>query len=271
MSSVIPSPKHASSALELARELALSAGALLFEQAGGVRSVTSKGRANIVTDADFAAEALILPRLREEYPEWAIVSEEAGRSGGTSDYYWIIDPLDGTRNYAMGLPHYAVNIALAQGERVVLGVTYDPSRRELFWAERGRGAYLNERPLRIERAVSLEQSVLGTDMGYSDSLASHDLALLHTLWPGMQAIRVMGSAALGMAYVACGRYDLYFHHSLSSWDIAPGVLLVEEAGGVLTDRKGSPLTLESPSLIVGNAVLHAEFLARTAGMPWRTA
>ncbi len=272
MPTALPASRSGKPALDVARQVALEAGALLRQRFNSELRIAKKGRANIVTDVDYAVEQLVTERLRAEFPACAILAEESGKGGASkAEHTWIVDPLDGTRNYSIGVPYYAVTMALAQGDTVLLGVTYDPSREELFWAQRGQGAFAGDRPMRISTATALDQAVLGTDLGYSDALASYALELARTLWPGMQALRIMGSAALGLAYAASGRIDLYFHHQLAPWDLAAGVLLAQEAGGVVTDRNGRPLKLDSPNIIVSNRALHAEFLRRTEGLPWRTA
>jgi len=268
----IPRARGGQPAMTAARALILEAGDILRRRFHSELRVRSKGRANIVTDVDHEVERFLVGRLREEFPGFGVLAEESGRGGDAgAEYTWIVDPLDGTRNYSLGVPHYAVTFALARGQDVLLGLTYDPARNELFAAERGAGASIGERPMRVSANTAFEATVLGTDMGYDDAMAAHALRLVDRLWPGMQAVRIMGSAALGLAYAACGRIDLYFHHSLSPWDIAAGVLMAQEAGGVVTDRAGRPIRLESESIIVSNRAIHAEFLRRTEGLPWRTA
>ena len=152
-----------------------------------------------------------------------MLAEESGESGSAdSPYVWIVDPVDGTRNYAIGVPYFATTIALARDGEVVYGATYDPSRDEMFEARRGGGATCNGEPVRVSERTSLSMATLATDMGYNDAMAGFALQLLDRLWPGMQAVRIMGSAALGLAYTASGRADVYFHHCLAPWDIAAG-------------------------------------------------
>ena len=266
----IPRSRSGKEVGEVALPLLRKAGALLLDRFHDEKDVREKGRANIVTDVDFAAEALILECLRAEYPDFRILAEESGESGSAdSPYVWIVDPVDGTRNYAIGVPYFATTIALARDGEVIYGATYDPSRDEMFEARRGGGATCNGRPLRVSNRTSLSMATLATDMGYNDAMAGFALQLLDRLWPGMQAVRIMGSAALGLAYAASGRADIYFHHCLAPWDIAAGVLIAQEAGAVVTDRNGAPISLESPSIIVANEALKDEFLRITEGLPWR--
>ncbi|MBM4406212.1 MAG: inositol monophosphatase [Chloroflexi bacterium] len=267
--STLPASRSGAPAIEVAREIVLEAGDILRRRAAQELRVSEKGRANLVTNADVEVENFYAERLTAEFPGHGILGEESGRRGGTGPYTWIVDPLDGTRNYALGLPYYASTIALTHGGEIILGFTYNPVSNEIFWADRGNGAYLNEKRIYVSRRKRLAQCTVGTDMGYSDVLAGHALDLLNRLWPGMEAVRIMGSAALGIAYAACGRTDLYFHHHLSPWDIAAGILITQEAGGVVTDRNGGAMRLETPHLIASNAELLQEFLRRSEGHPWR--
>ncbi len=266
----VPLSRSGATALSVAVVAAREAGALLRQRFATVKQVTEKGRGNIVTDVDALAEQMIMRRLRAEFPEYGILAEESGRSGAESESSWVIDPLDGTRNYASGVPCYAVNIALAQGRDILAGVTYDPTRDELFTAERGKGAHLNGAPLAVSPCATLRAALMGTDMGYSDQMGSYVLQLLERLWPEMQGGRVMGSAALGLAYAAAGRLDIYFHHLLSPWDMASGVLLGQEAGAVVTNRTGEAIDFrKDPSIILANPTLQGLFLQRTSGLSWR--
>ena len=266
----IPRSRSGKEVGEVALPLLREAGALLLDRFDGEKNVRPKGRANLVTDVDFEAEALILERLHAEYPDFRMLAEESGESGSAdSPYTWIVDPVDGTRNYAIGVPYFATTIALARAGEVVYGATYDPSRDEMFEARRGGGAACNGQPVAVSDKTSLSMATLATDMGYNDAMAGFALQLLDRLWPGMQAVRIMGSAALGLAYTASGRADVYFHHCLAPWDIAAGILLAQEAGAVVTDRNGAPISLDSPSIIVANEALKDEFLRITEGLPWR--
>ena len=195
-------------------------------------------------------------------------------------------------NYASGIPHFAVVVALAWNGEVVLGVTYDPVRGEVFTAEKGVGAYLNDVPISVSSKEEIPECLLGFDMGYVNEKAVMALDMVKSLWPGMQSIRIMGSSALGLAYAACGRVDIYFHHHLAPWDIASGLLLVSEAGGTAVDRHGNPATLFSTdiggvvskqdesssdsldisgqkSVIASSPHLVGRFLAATEGLEWR--
>ncbi|MFH1485558.1 MAG: inositol monophosphatase family protein [Chloroflexota bacterium] len=255
--------------MELAILAARRGGGIAADRVPQEKLVNQKSRGNVVTDVDLRAEREITSLLRREYPQFGILAEEGG-GGSTqgSPYVWIVDPLDGSRNYASGLPVFCVNVALAQDGEIILGVTYDPLRDELFQAEKDKGALLNNTPISVGKKATVEESFVGVDLGYEDGRGRQALELMKGIWPGVQGFRVIGSAALGLAYVACGRFDLYFHHYLYPWDFASGVLLVTEAGGVITERGGAPVSLESTAMVAANPVVHADFLGLTAGYGW---
>jgi len=242
---------------------------IILDGLGRSRVVGQKGRGNIVTDVDLAVERAVRELLTAEYPGHVILSEETGPHQRSDGWLWVLDPLDGTRNYASGIPHFCFNLALCHAGQPLLALTYDPVRREGFFALKGGGARLGRHRLRASQKESVQASVVGVDMGYDSRRAHLLLALLHDLWPGVQSVRIMGSAALGLAYAACGRYDLYIHHFLYPWDLAAGILLVQEAGGIITDRDGGPVSLDSQGVIAGGPRVHADFLKLASGRPWR--
>lgn len=266
-----PSPLsiHGRPALEVASEAARRAGEVLMSRYRTGLEVRHKGRGNIVTEADLLAEKAILDLIQAEFPHDTIMSEESERQEGSSPYTWIIDPLDGSKNYAYGLPHFCVAIGLIQGGEPVVGVTYDPLKEELFHAERGKGAYLNGLPIHVSDKPTVRESLVGLDLGYDDATGKKVLALIHGIWPGVQGFRIMGSIGMGLAYVASGRLDLYLHQYSYPWDMASGVPLVREAGGVITDRAGHPITVTSRGLLAGNAFVHADFLKITKTLDGR--
>ena len=255
--------------MEVATEAARRAGKILRYRLSTSKEISFKGRKDIVTDVDLAAERAILDILQKEYPDFGILAEESEPVTSASPYTWVVDPLDGTRNYASGIGHFCTVVALSHGNDPVLGITYDPIREELYSAERGLGAFLNGERLSISENQELSQSLLCCDMGYVDEKAGQAIDLIRHLWPGMLTIRLMGSSALGVAYAAAGRVDLYFHHSLSPWDIAAGLVLVREAGGIVVDKQGQPANLRTPSVIASNPQLVERFLEATDGLAWR--
>ena len=256
-------------ALEVSIDAAQRAGQIIRERFLTEKEISFKGRADIVTDVDLAAEKVILDLVREEYPQFSILSEESNPIETGSPYTWVIDPIDGTRNFAEGIPHFCVVVALAKGSDMVVGVTYDPIKEETFTAELGRGAFLNGAPISVSERQEIPNCVLGFDLGYVDQKAGTALDMIRFLWPGFQTMRLMGSSALGMAYAAAGRIDLYFHHSLSPWDSASGLLLAREAGGNVVDRQGNDANLFTPSVIVSSPHLIGRFLEATDGLEWR--
>ncbi len=257
---MLPLSRSGKTALEVAIWAAKQAGSLLLSHLPGQREVNYKpGRANVVTDADIAAEKAILDILQGEYPEYNFLSEESPQINTDSPYTWIIDPLDGTNNYLFGVPFFATNIALAYEEDVILGLTYDPIRKELFHAQKGDGAFLNHYPISVSVRPKVKSSFIGCDLGYDSEEGKRILDMMQTLWPGIHGLRIMGSAALGLAYVSCGRFDVYLHAYLYPWDSASGILLINEAGGRITDWAGEPATYKSSQLIASNGIVYSEF------------
>ncbi len=265
----IPLSVSGRTALAVSIDAAQRAGDLIRERFLTDKEVRFKGRADIVTDVDLAAERVILDLVQSEFPQFSILSEESSPIETGSPFTWVIDPIDGTRNFAEGIPHFGVAVALARGRDVVAGVTYDPIKEEIFSAQLGQGAFLNGMPIEVSPRQEISNCVLGFDLGYVDAQAATALDMIRQLWPGFQTMRLMGSAALGMAYAAAGRIDLYFHHSLSPWDSASGLLLGREAGGNVVDRQGLDADLLTPSVIVSSRELIDRFLEATDGMEWR--
>jgi len=213
-----------------------------------------------VTEMDAQCEAPIVDRLRSAFASDAILSEEAGGMAGRSGRRWIVDPLDGTTNYAHGLPIYAVSIALEVERRVVLGVVYDPTRDELFVAERGRGATVNDVALAVSDTATLDESLLATGFPYNIRESHANLAEFTAFTLRSRAVRRLGSAVLYCAWVAAGRFDGYWEQTTGPWDVAAGSLLIEEAGGRVTDLVGKPLDLDKPSIVASNGNIHAAML-----------
>lgn len=256
----LPVARSGASAVEVASTAAEKAGEILLDSFGSVKQIKHKSQGNLVTEADILSEKLIIDYLKKEYPDFGILSEESQPSTPTKSYTWIIDPLDGTNNYTFGIPFFCVNIALVRDEDILLGVTYDPLREELFHAETGQGAYLNESPIRVTTLSALRESLIGLDLGYSRERGEQMLDTVNRLWGRVHCVRLMGSSSLGLAYVACGRVSLYFHRYLYPWDIASGLLLVREAGGEVVDWQGEPANFRDTEVVASNLRLHHEFL-----------
>jgi myo-inositol-1(or 4)-monophosphatase len=245
---------------------ARAAGSILRSGLGSQFQIDRKGEIDLVTEMDRRSEDYLIGQVRAHFPEHAIVSEEAGSlppSSGVSlpgnlGACWYIDPLDGTMNYAHGVPIFAVSIGYAVDDRILLGVVYDPMQDELFSAERGRGAWLNGLPIHVSAQSTLDQAFLGTDFPYDlRQTAFNNIELFGRLLRRAQSVRRMGSAALGLAYLAAGRFDGYWEIRLKPWDLAAGALIVEEAGGVVTAFDGDANYLKPPyGILASNRVLH---------------
>ena len=267
----IPVGVSGRTAIEVAREAAKTAGQFARERFNLSKRITFKRPGDIVTDVDTQVESMIFDLLGQEFPDHTLVGEEsAGSARVDSGCVWIVDPVDGTRNYAFGIPIYSTVVGLAVDGEVMVGVNYDPERDDLFAAERGGGAYLNGRRIRVSEREALKDCIIGFDLPYDDIGARYEFEMLaEAVWPNMGTVRALGSSALGISYAAAGRTDLYFQHRLQPWDQVAGILLVEEAGGVITDRTGSRATLSSDGIIASSPRLHAEFLRLTDGTDWR--
>jgi myo-inositol-1(or 4)-monophosphatase len=250
----------------VAIEAARRAGAYLREHRDAAPRVHRKSSAvNLVTEIDRGAEALILTALRARFPEHAILAEESGEVAGSAEYRWVIDPLDGTTNFVHGLPIYAVSIGLLVAGRPTLGVVYDPNLDECFVAERGRGATVNGRPLRVSDTAALDEALLATGFPYNiRETADTNLAEYGAFAVRCRVVRALGSAALGLAWVAAGRLDAYWELRLSPWDVAAGALAVEEAGGRVSALDGGALDLARPTLVASNGTIHGEALRALA-------
>ena len=252
----------ASNERRVAVDTARAAGQLLHHEHPAARQVSYKGAVtNLVTEMDGRAEALIVDALLNAFPDDGILGEEGSARPGSSGRRWILDPLDGTTNYAHGLPIYSVGLGLEQHGRIVLGVVYDPSRDEMFAAERGGGAWLNERRLSVSPTVTLDTSLLVTGFPYDiRTNPDNNLKEYAALSVRARAVRRLGSALIDLAYVAAGRFDGYWELSLSPWDVAAGGILVEEAGGRVTDLRGAPLDVDHPRLVASNGRIHDQLL-----------
>lgn len=247
---------------QVAIDVAKRAGALLHAELGNRRQIVFKGSpTNLVTEMDRRAEALIIEAIQAECPGDAILSEERGTVGKPSNRRWIIDPLDGTTNYAHGIPIFCVSIALEVDNQTRLGVVYDPNLDECFVAERGRGAWLNGERLAVSAAATLNESLVATGLPYDIRETSHtNLAEFAAFSLRCQGVRRMGSAVLYFCYVAAGRLDGYWELRVGPWDAAAGVLMVEEAGGQVTNLQGGLLNPERPEVVASNGRIHDEML-----------
>src|SRR5579885_445704 len=247
--------------LETAVEIAREAGALLANYFERRVDFELKGEFDLITEADRRSEKLVVEKLRLYFPSHRIVAEEGGGSDGASEYCWYVDPLDGTTNFAHSFPMFNVTLGLERAGEMIAGVVYDPVRQEMFTAERGAGAYLNNRRIHASATRHLADSLAST--GFPSRKRHHNVNIhfYYQLAMASHGVRRTGSAALDLAYVACGRLDLFWEFGLKPWDMAAGILLVQEAGGQVSDMRGQPHHLTSSDhLLASNGIFHQEIL-----------
>jgi len=244
--------------LDAAIEIAREAGQLLLAHRGVAFEL--KGDFDLVTAADRASENLIVKRLRERFPEHGIVAEEGGRAEMNSKLRWYVDPLDGTTNFAHGYPQWNVTLALAQQGEVIAGVVFDPLNRELFTAERGAGARLNGAPMRVSKGRVLNDALVSTGFPSRKRHQNVNIHFYYQLAMATHGVRRGGSAALDLAYTACGRLEAFWEFGLNPWDMAAGTLLVEEAGGKISGMQGERLDLHGRYVLADNGLVHEEML-----------
>jgi len=248
--------------LNIAIKAARSAGNIIVRSMDQINtlSVSTKGRNDFVSEVDKAAEKEIIKTIRRAFPSHGILAEESGSHEG-DEFLWIIDPLDGTTNFLHSFPQFSVSIALQHKGRLEHGVVYDPLRQEIFSASRGAGAQLNDRRIRVSKASGIEGSLLGTGFPYGkmNNLNNYMEILKHII-PQAAGVRRPGSAALDLAYVAAGRLDGFWEYSLKPWDMAAGAIIVQEAGGILSDFEGGSDYMESGDIVAGNSKVMKELL-----------
>jgi myo-inositol-1(or 4)-monophosphatase len=254
---------NVSRARDVAIEAATRAGALLRDRVDSIREVRQKsGIVDIVTDVDVQSEQQVCAIIRSAFPTHTIVGEEGGaRPGSDAQFRWIVDPLDGTTNYAHGFPFFCVSIGFEVAGHLQLGVVYAPSLDELFVAESGAGATLNQRPIRVSGIPELSRALLATGFPYDRREFPRALRSFEVVSLACQAVRRAGSAALDLCYVACGRLDGYWEHQLKPWDVAAGALLVREAGGQVTATDGGPFSVDGGQVLSSNGLIHADLTA----------
>lgn len=239
-------------------ELAEAAGDMLCQRLDLSHDIEFKGAINLVTEADHLSEEMIVERIRRAFPDHDIMTEESPMIDNGSSFRWIIDPLDGTTNYAHGYPVFCVSIALEKAGKVILGVIRNPMLRETFVAKCGGGAWLNGRKISVSQTVDISGSLLATGFPYDIRESREDnIDYFTAMAKKAQAIRRAGSAALDLAYVAAGRFDGFWELKLAPWDTAAGCLMAREAGGCVTDLTGGPFSLASPHVLVSNGHIHA--------------
>jgi myo-inositol-1(or 4)-monophosphatase len=247
--------------LDFAKETAVKAGGILQRKARVSNKISFKGRVNLVTEADLASEYFIIRAIEKKYPEHSILAEEESAKNNNSEFKWIIDPLDGTTNFAHGFPFYCVSIALEYKGNIIVGIVYDPLHDELFYAIRQGGSFLNGKRNKVTVEKDISRALLATgfpyDIGASDDDNLDNFARFAKVARG---IRRPGSAALDLCYVACGRLDAFWELKLSPWDTAAGILIVQEAGGKVTDFTGGRYSIYGKYIIASNAHIHSRMV-----------
>ena len=246
--------------VEIAAEIAREAGASISEFARKRIGFELKGTYDLVTEADRTSERIIVERLRQHFPTHSVMAEEGGGNTGSSEYQWYVDPLDGTTNFAHGFPVYNVSLGLERSGEIIAGVIYDPTRDEMFAAERGAGAFLNGKRIHVTNTTRLEDALTATGFPSRKRHQDVNIHFYYQLAMLSHGVRRAGAAAIDLAYVACGRVDLFWEFSLNPWDMAAGSLLVREAGGKVTSMNGDPFDLRGTNVLADNGAVHAETL-----------
>ncbi|MFQ5824888.1 MAG: inositol monophosphatase family protein [bacterium] len=245
--------------LETAKEAVRLGGKILMESVGSQErmQIDRKQRFDFVTQVDHRSEAAILDFIKDRHPDHNILAEESGGTDQTKGYLWLVDPLDGTKNYIHGFPMFAVSVGLMSEGRLVLGAVLDPVRNELFYAEKGKGAYLNGTPIKVSKTNDFSQCLLATGFPFrakhlTDSYFEAFISLFHQV----SDLRRAGAAALDLAYLACGRLDGFWEITLKPWDVAAGTILIEEAGGKVSDLWGGDTHLKTGNIVASNGIIH---------------
>jgi myo-inositol-1(or 4)-monophosphatase len=247
--------------LQVAEVIARQAGVVLMEGYGNVRHIQQKGVIDLVTEFDKRSEEVIVSSIQEKFPEHAILAEESGQNKTISEYQWVIDPLDGTTNFAHGIPIFSVTIGLLRNNSPVVGVAYDPFRKEMFSAEIGQGATLNNHPIHVSSQIDLGQAVISTGFPYDlRTNPRNNFAQFVQFQLRTQAVRHLGSASLDCAWTAMGRLDGYWEFGVKPWDVGAGALFVREAGGCVTSVDGDEDFLSGDTILVSNGLLHEQML-----------
>lgn len=244
---------------DIAVAAAARAGEILCSHWGGIHDVEKKGAIDLVTEADLASEEAIIGIIRTAFPDHTILAEESGVTPGTDPHEWIIDPLDGTTNYAHNLPEFSLSIAFAYEGQMAFGLILNPVAGELFCATRGKGAQLNGRPIRVSNTRTVRESLLVTGFPYDlEPVISPLMQRLEICLLAAQGVRRLGSAALDLCYVACGRFDGFWEQNLHPWDTAAGWIIVQEAGGEVTNFSNGDYSIDKKEILATNGLIHRE-------------
>jgi myo-inositol-1(or 4)-monophosphatase len=248
--------------LKLAVDLARAAGAVQMEHLNEVHSIEFKDKKNLVTEVDKQCERLIVDGIRAKYPDHDVLGEEGEGERKESDFLWIIDPLDGTTNYAHQFPFFDVSIGLSIKGELIAGVIYDPVRDELFAAEKGKGAALNDKPIHVSKTANLGDALMATGFAYVDHSSPRvgNVSEFEAFVRASRAVRRPGAAAIDLAYIACGRLDGFWEPNLKPWDMAAGALIIAEAGGRLSTYNGGEFDLYGDEILASNGLIHGEMI-----------
>jgi len=243
------------------KKLALDSGKIICEGYGNISKIEIKDKAGWVTDVDTRSEDFLIKTILDKYPYSSIIAEESGEMKNSQELKWIIDPLDGTSNFAHGFPWFCVSIGVEVYGKLQFGVVYQPLIKELFFAERAKGAFLNDKPIKVSTTRVLEDSLVATGFSYlKDESLKREMQRFTQVQQIALGVRRAGAAALDFAQVACGRFAGFWEHGLSPWDVAAGFLLVEEAGGKFTDYVGSEVSIYSKDFVVSNGLIHQKLI-----------
>jgi myo-inositol-1(or 4)-monophosphatase len=247
--------------LKVAKDAALRAGEMLRENFNEAREIYFKGEINLVTHFDSLSQKMIHAHLSSNFPEHDFLAEEGLSKEKGSEYRWLIDPLDGTTNFAHKFPVFCISVALEKKRKIVLGVVYDPCRKEIFWAEEGKGAFLNGSKIRVSSVDDLDKSLVATGFPYDIRESElNNIDHFNNFAIRVQAIRRCGSAAMDLCYVACGRFDGFWELKLNPWDVAAGVLIVKEAGGRISDFQNQDYSIYSLETLATNGLIHRQMV-----------
>jgi myo-inositol-1(or 4)-monophosphatase len=250
--------------LQIAKKLAHDAGQLALQiQERGFKVETKGNHTNMVTEADKACEQLIIKTIKQNFPDHEILGEESGKTAGKGRFKWIIDPIDGTTNFAHGMPIFGISIAVIEDGNPIIGIVEIPSLRETFWAQKGKGAFLNEQQIHVSKTHKVADALLATGFPYNRTGKRYEMAekLFKEFYQPCHGVRRLGAASIDLCFVAAGRYDGFWEYDLKPWDIAAGKIIIEEAGGLVTNMDGSKLDPKKEAILATNGLLHQEMLA----------
>jgi len=239
---------------------AKEAGKVILKNYDNIGELKFKAPRSIVTKVDLMADKVIIKTIKQRFPDHNFITEETGVIKKNSEYTWIVDPIDGTTNFVSKIPNFAVSIALAKNNEVLMGVVYNPCTNEMFFAEKGKGSYLNDKRLKVSKKNKLKDSMLGFSTPSEIVAARNILSILSKNYGTFRGLRNTGSAAINLCYIAAMKTDLYFTLDINSWDAAAAVLIVEEAGGKVTNSKGKKWSINDRKIIASNGILHKKFM-----------